>query len=134
MGSAYKGVCIQGVGQRPIPPPPPGSAYGGGGWADPSPPPGLPGGDGQTPPTPRLKKAGGTHPTGMLSCYHPQTKLQKGNVFTPVCQSFCLKGESASVHAGIHPPGRHPPPPSQHPPSRRPLQRTVRMLLECFLV
>ena len=23
-------------------------------------------------------------------CYHPQTKLREGNVFKPVCQSFCL--------------------------------------------
>ena len=36
--------------------------------------------------------------------YRPQTKLRKGNVFTPVCQSFCSRGVgvSASVHAGIH--------------------------------
>ena len=45
-------------------------------------------------------------------------------------------GVSTSVHAGIHTPqadtpllGRHPP-----SPSRRPLQRMVRILLECFLV
>ena len=40
-----------------------------------------------------------------FSCtfYRPQTKLRKGNVFTPVCQSFCSQGVSASVHAGIHP-------------------------------
>ena len=25
----------------------------------------------------------------MLSCYRPQTKLRKGNVFTRVCQEFC---------------------------------------------
>ena len=24
-----------------------------------------------------------------FTCYRPQTKLWKGNVFTPVCQSFC---------------------------------------------
>ena len=42
--------------------------------------------------------------------YRPLTKLRKGNVFTPVCQSFCSQGVSASVHAGIHnPPGQtHP--------------------------
>ena len=40
--------------------------------------------------------------------YRPQTKLQKGNVFAPVGQSFCSQGRSAPVHAGIHPPGRHP--------------------------
>ena len=39
--------------------------------------------------------------------YRPQTKLRKGNVFTPVCQSFCSQG-STPVHAGIcHPQGRH---------------------------
>ena len=47
------------------------------------------------------------------------------------------------VHAGIHttpprsdiPPGRPPPPLGRQPPlSRRPLQRTVRILLECILV
>ena len=39
-----------------------------------------------------------------------QTKFRKGNVFTPVCQSFCSQGGlSASVHAGIHTaPGRPP--------------------------
>ena len=52
------------------------------------------------------------------TCSHLQTKLRKGNVFTPVCQSFCSQGGgevSASVHPGIHtsrvdthPPGRHP--------------------------
>ena len=44
--------------------------------------------------------------------YRPQTKLRKGNVFTPVCQLFCSQwGGSAPVHAGTHHPplGRHPP-------------------------
>ena len=70
--------------------------------------------------------------------YRPQTKLRKGNVFTPVCQSFCSHGGggSASVHAGIHsprltPPGRHAPLPSacwdtrplgRHPPADTPRQ------------
>ena len=40
--------------------------------------------------------------------YHPQMKLLKGYVFTPVCHSV-HRGVSAPVHAGIHPPGRHPP-------------------------
>ena len=36
--------------------------------------------------------------------YCPQTKLRKGNVFTPVCQSFCSQEMvSASLHIGIHP-------------------------------
>ena len=96
------------------------------------------------------------------SCYRPQTTLRKGNVFTSVCQEFCPWGGVVSQHAlgggmyipvytgcgcgktprqtphrqttlwadtspGIHPPGQTP-----HP--RRPLQRTVRILLECVLV
>ena len=44
--------------------------------------------------------------------YRLQRKLRKGNVFTPVSQSFCSRGGgvvvSASVHAGIHPLGRPP--------------------------
>ena len=57
-----------------------------------------------------------------LQCnYRLQTKLRKGNVFTPICQSFCSQeGVSASVHAGIHtPPGQTSPgqtPPRQIPP------------------
>ena len=42
--------------------------------------------------------------------YRPQTKLQKGNAFTPVCQLFCSQGEGVS--------GRHPLP-RQTPPSRQ---------------
>ena len=56
--------------------------------------------------------------------YHPQTKLRKGNVFTSVCQEFCLRGK-----------GGAPPPWADTPPHiRRPLQWTVRILLECILV
>ena len=33
----------------------------------------------------------------------------EGYVFTRVCQSFCSQGGSASVHAGIPPPGADPP-------------------------
>ena len=75
--------------------------------------------------------------------YHPQTKLQKGNVFTSVCQEFCPV-VYPSMHWGRHPladaPGQTLPlPGSQHPPwadtpPRQPLQRTVRILLECILV
>ena len=51
-----------------------------------------------------------------FSFYRPQTKLRKGNVFTPVCQLFCSRGEvSASVHAGI-PPWAGTPPLGRHPP------------------
>ena len=117
------------------------------------------------------------------------TQLWQGNVFTPVCQSFCSQGRGcvADTSPGrhtpprdtpwadtapgqTHTPGRHTPvqthPPGQtplcadtprqipqskhtlvdtpqaypsdrhHPPPthRQPLQRTVRILLECFLV
>ena len=40
---------------------------------------------------PRVR--GGLGPRGPLDPHlHPQTKLRKGNVFTPVCQSFCSQG------------------------------------------
>ena len=46
-----------------------------------------------------------------FGCYRPQTKLWKGNVFTPVCQSSVHRG-------GVHTtPGRHPP--RQRPPIGR---------------
>ena len=121
-GSASRGgVCLQG-GLHP------------GGWAEahsspsprvcrrggvvgqiPLPPQGLPQEGWADPPTPRLKKAGGTHPTGMLSCYHPQTKLQKRNVFTPVCQSFCLKGGVCLSACWDTPPRADTPHPNTHP-------------------
>ena len=69
--------------------------------------------------------------------YRRQKKLRKGNVFKPVCHSVHSRGS-------IHPlprqtaPGRHSSPqadtPIGNPPPRRPLQRTVRILLECILV
>ena len=40
------------------------------------------------------------------------TKLGQGNIFTGVCLST---GGSASVHAGIYPPGSRPPPPGADP-------------------
>ena len=67
------------------------------------------------------------------------TKLRQGNIFTSVCHSVhrgCIPAYPA--HAGIHPLGRHPsrqtPPFLGRHPLRRPLQRTVRILLECILV
>ena len=41
----------------------------------------------------------------------PATKLRQGNVFTPVCQSFCSQGGSASGPGGVSatPPGQTPP-------------------------
>ena len=71
------------------------------------------------PPTPgymghriRSTSAGGTHPTGMLSCsicvlsnYWLQRSCGQGNVFTGVCLSTGGR-VSASVHAGMpDPPG-----------------------------
>ena len=53
------------------------------------------------------------------SFYRPQTKWQKGNVFTPVCQSFCSHGgclpqcmlgytpPPGQTPLIRHPPGRH---------------------------
>ena len=81
-------------------------------------------------------------------------KLWKGNVFTPVCQSFCSQGGVSQHALGQTPPwaetpgqtppvsqhalGQTPPCVSQHAlwqtPPRMPLHRTVRILLECILV
>ena len=74
--------------------------------------------------------------------YRPQTKLRKGNVFTSVCQEFCPQGEVYTPQADTpFPLGRHPSLADtpftlgRHPPIIRwPLQRTVRILLECILV
>ena len=53
--------------------------------------------------------ADGTHPIGMHSCYHPQTKLREGNVFTGVCDS--VHGHppprTATAAGGAHPTGMH---------------------------
>ena len=67
------------------------------------------------------------HTHTRLFCYHPQAKFRKGNVFTPVCQSFCSGGCLPQCMLGS-PPGRHP------PTSRWLLLRTVLILLECILV
>ena len=52
--------------------------------------------------------------------YHPQTKLQKGNVFTSVCQEFCPLGD-------VHPTGQTTPrqtlPVQTHPQADTPLVR-----------
>ena len=72
--------------------------------------------------------------------YRPRTKLRKGNVFTPVCQSFCSQ-EWCLPQCMLEntPLGRHHPGQKNHlgrhpAPSRRPLQWAIRILLECFLV
>ena len=50
--------------------------------------------------------------------YRPQMKLREGNVFTPVCQSFCSQGglpkcmleyTPRETPWGRHPPGQTPP-------------------------
>ena len=46
---------------------------------------------------------------GDLINYRRQTKLRKGNAFTPVCQSFCSQG------GGVHP-SMQTPPRQTHPP------------------
>ena len=62
----------------------------------------------------------------------PANEVCEGYVFTRVCQSFCSRGGSASVHAGIPPPTADPPgthpqhtpssgtPPSGTPPTHTP--------------
>ena len=56
--------------------------------------------------------------TTRTSYLPPATKLRPGNVFTPVCQSFCSQGRGClplvwrdvcQIHLGRHPLGRHPP-------------------------
>ena len=52
----------------------------------------------------------------------PSTKLRQGNIFTPVCQSFCSQGVSASGLGGVcqTPPRQTPPHPGQIPPGQTP--------------
>ena len=67
-------------------------------------------------------------------------EVAKGNVFTPVCQSFCsLRGVSASVYAGMHTDLEQTPPGADTPLAQYMLgdtgnKRAVRILLECILV
>ena len=56
-----------------------------------------------------------------LNYYRPQTKLRRGNVFIPACQSFCSKGGRCML-GYTHTLGRTPPP----PPGRHPLGRLLR--------
>ena len=58
--------------------------------------------------------ADGMHSTGMHSCYHLQTKLREGYVFTAVCDSVHGGGLSQCML------GYHPPPRSRHPPEQTP--------------
>ena len=100
-------------------------------------------------------EVGCTHPTGIHSCYHQQTKFAAGNVFTCVCHSVhggCMSGrghawqEGACMTRGVHGRGEHAWQ-MRHVwwgwghvwwmrawQERRPLQCSVRILLECILV
>ena len=76
----------------------------------------------------------------LMHCYRPQRSWAKV-IFSQAC--VCPQGGSASVHAGISPPGSRPTPPlppcgAAPPPGSR-LQHTVnerpvRILLQCILV
>ena len=67
----------------------------------------------------------------IIVCYRPQRSC--GNVMFSQASVILFMGACVSQHAlGQTPPGRHPPL-GRHPP-RWPLQRTVRILLECILV
>ena len=57
-------------------------------------------------------EAGSTHPNGMLSCYHPQTKFGQGNIFASVCHSVHRGGVPGQV-----------PPWQVHPQAGAPLQQ-----------
>ena len=51
-----------------------------------------------------------------LSTYHnyrPQRSCGQGNIFTPVCHSFCSQGGLPQCMLGYH---HHPPPPGSRPP------------------
>ena len=63
----------------------------------------------------------------LLIYYRPLTKLRKGNVFTPVCQSFCSGGGclpqcmlGCTTPPGQSPPGQTPPW-AYHPLGRHPI-------------
>ena len=61
--------------------------------------------------------------SGKSHNYFPQTKLQEGSVFTPVCQSFCLQGGVSQHAVGVYTPRQTPPGRSllaRHPPVKPP--------------
>ena len=67
----------------------------------------------------------------IFSCfYRPQRSCGKV-LLSEACQEFCPLGEGASPQGGYIPAYTGPDPP---PYTGRPLQRTVRILLECILV
>ena len=64
--------------------------------------------------------------------YRPQTKLRKGNVFTPVCQSFCSHGGGGLPQCMLEytPLGRHPP--ADTPRQTHPLGRHAPLPSACW--
>ena len=70
----------------------------------------------------------------MIDCYRPQRSCGQGNIFTPVCHSFCSQGGLPQRMLGYHPPGAEtlqeqtpPPPEADHkpsPPTRHPPDQT----------
>ena len=69
-----------------------------------------------------------THYLQKSTFYRPQLLLRKGNVFTSVYHSFCRGGGMRGEGGGMCGKG------GRAWQERRPLQRTVRILLECILV
>ena len=70
-------------------------------------------------------------------CYRSQTKLREGNVFTPVCQSFCSQEREGQCTPSLAdaPWADTPGADTLHSTPRRwPLKRAVRILPECILV
>ena len=66
--------------------------------------------------------------SGCRDNYRPQTKLQKGNVFTPVCDSVHRRGRCTppgqTPPLGRHTPRQTPPPLRQTPRADTPLGKT----------
>ena len=72
-GFCIQGICLQGDLH------PWGSAYGGSAYR------GVCLHGGRRNPLPRIRKVGGTHPTGMYSCYHSQNEVWGKVVFSEAC-------------------------------------------------
>ena len=91
-------------------------------------------------------------PSFLFDYYRPQRSCGQGNIFTPVCHSFCSQGGEGvclntcwdTTRPDQTPPGadtplEQTPPGADHPPPGSRLQHTVyerpvRILLECILV
>ena len=66
-------------------------------------------------PPPAIRKAGGTHPTGMLSCYRPQTRFAKV-MFLHVSVILSTGGVYLSAWWDTLPPGKADPTGKETPP------------------